>query len=378
MDHGGELIIDITDNIPNVCFRLGRNICQIMVRILLELRGRINDGIVQITCIYHNQQVIISIATTDKNNCLKGHLRTIVEIRKMFTSLQIPVSYRLENDIGLNFTFKIDYSNLTKDQKNHTLIGELFEKWLLLNSENAELRSIFYTYLRLLPEELKDLESSIMNFEYETIRQLTHKMQSFPGGFHMEEIYFKIKKIHQMVTKEPINKALLIAEYISLKALADELIKNENVKLPEVSIDQYGLTKNSGINHSNFPVLLADDNPLNCEMISYLLTRLNLPHKVVFDGQQVLSTLEQSDFAVLLIDFQMPVLDGPKTIKTIRAQKKFDALIIVGITTFEPSFNKQLYRTLGCDDFLFKPFTEKQLSNLIQQHIPVLERTFNH
>jgi CheY-like chemotaxis protein len=361
-----ELILNIADNIPDVYINSGGYICQALVRLLLELNKQTFNNIVQLTAIYHNQQVIVSISDAGKNSCLNSNFRPFVTIRKILKSLQIPTFYQLNSDSGILVKIEIDYSNLKHNLQHNSLFGPFFEKGDQQNEEEIELAQLLHNYLGALSKDIVDLENYIFNGDFDSVERLSHKMQGFPGGFQMYEIYHKIRHIHEIVVEEPIDNNSLIAEYISLKALSDELLNNKKIKSSPTDTYQNDPKNSECFESSDVKILVADDNPMNCELVCFFLDKLNLSYHVVSNGKEALERLEKHDYHVLLLDFQMPVLNGPDTIKIIRSQKKYDALIIVGLTTFEPSFDEDFYSKLGCNDFLFKPFTENQLNRLMQ------------
>lgn len=362
-----ELILNIVDHIPNVHSNSGRYICQALVRLLSTLSNLTQNYTVQLTVVYHHQQVIVSISGDGKNICSRDNLKPFVAIRKIFKTRQIPVSFQFNNENGVLINFELNYHDLKINRNNNVLWGIFPTNKDFENEENKELTQLFHKYLKVLSKEITDLEKLILKKDYNAVEHLLHKMQGFPGGFQMVALYQKIRSIHELVTEKSVDVDNLIADYLCLKSLTDELLETGDLEISSITPKPATTWHDHRPDNADVRILLADDNPMNCEMVSFYLDKLGLLYHVVSNGKEALEHLEKHDYLVLLLDFKMPVLSGPETIKIIRSQKKYDTLKVVGLTTFDASFNKNFYIKLGCNDFLFKPFTEAQLQCLMQK-----------
>ena len=70
----------------------------------------------------------------------------------------------------------------------------------------------------------------------------------------------------------------------------------------------------------NFKVLLAEDNKINQELIRLMVDKIGCQCDVAENGQVVLEMLSKKTYDLILMDCQMPVLDGYKTTQTLRQQ----------------------------------------------------------
>jgi PAS domain S-box-containing protein len=117
-------------------------------------------------------------------------------------------------------------------------------------------------------------------------------------------------------------------------------------------------------------VLLAEDNPVNRELAVALLG--NLGHKVNFaaDGYAVLAALEKAAFDVVLMDLQMPKLDGLETAREIRRREQASAvdgssgkrrLPIIAVTAHAMKADRELCMAAGMDGYVTKPIRRREL-----------------
>ena len=116
-------------------------------------------------------------------------------------------------------------------------------------------------------------------------------------------------------------------------------------------------------------VLVAEDNPVNQDVIESMLDALGCRCRVCADGIAVLDTLETDTFDLLLMDCQMPLMDGYATTRRIRAreQERGGRLVIVALTAHALEGDRAVALAAGMDDYLTKPFKLNQLSDLLRR-----------
>lgn len=122
-------------------------------------------------------------------------------------------------------------------------------------------------------------------------------------------------------------------------------------------------------------VLLAEDNRVNALVAEALLYRLNVEVDTVRDGKAALEALERETYGLVLLDVQMPVLDGLQTAAEIRRREEHEGaserIPIVALTASALPTDQQRCLDAGMDDFLAKPLTFASLSATLS---PWLER----
>ena len=124
-------------------------------------------------------------------------------------------------------------------------------------------------------------------------------------------------------------------------------------------------------------ILIAEDNMVNQRVIlSYLTKETEHYIKTALNGQEVLDHLDKDVFDLILMDIQMPIMDGITATKRIRSsQKKYANSKIIAITANAMEGDKEKYLNIGMNAYIPKPFTQDQLLIKIHQ---VLTRDTNH
>jgi CheY-like chemotaxis protein/nitrogen-specific signal transduction histidine kinase len=115
-------------------------------------------------------------------------------------------------------------------------------------------------------------------------------------------------------------------------------------------------------------VLLAEDNALNAMLISTMLTRWGHEVEIVGDGQDAVYAVVDSDFDLVLMDMQMPKMDGPDATRMIRSMGgPFLDLPIIGLSGDAMPEHRERYIEAGLDEFLTKPVEWSRLSEVIDR-----------
>lgn len=113
---------------------------------------------------------------------------------------------------------------------------------------------------------------------------------------------------------------------------------------------------------SNLKVLLVDDHPINRQVANLFLRPLNLRIVEAVNGVEALEALKREPFDIVLLDMHMPVMDGPTTIKEIRASDEaWSSVPVVALTADAMSGDKERYLGMGMNGYLSKPLAEREL-----------------
>jgi PAS domain S-box-containing protein len=113
--------------------------------------------------------------------------------------------------------------------------------------------------------------------------------------------------------------------------------------------------------HAGARVLLVDDDPVNQEVTHALLTRLGLAVEVVADGQQAVDRVREAEHALVLMDVQMPVMDGLEATRRIRRLPGRSALPVIAMTANAYAEDRELCLQAGMNDHVGKPVQPQRL-----------------
>ena len=116
-------------------------------------------------------------------------------------------------------------------------------------------------------------------------------------------------------------------------------------------------------------VLLAEDDPTNQLVAVGLLEVAGMQVDVAADGGEVLAMLERKDYEIILMDMQMPNIDGVTAARMIRQQEKFAELPIVAMTANAMRNHEEECLNAGMNDFVSKPFEPDRLFSVIHKWV---------
>jgi signal transduction histidine kinase/DNA-binding response OmpR family regulator/purine-cytosine permease-like protein/HPt (histidine-containing phosphotransfer) domain-containing protein len=134
----------------------------------------------------------------------------------------------------------------------------------------------------------------------------------------------------------------------------------------------------TGLNNLEFirgaKVLLVEDNEINQEVANELLGQAGLIVTIANNGQEGVETVMQSEFDCVLMDIQMPVMDGYTASRTIRKNERFDSLPILAMTANAMKGDRERCIEAGMNDHISKPINPDELFSALIKWIPAKER----
>lgn len=146
------------------------------------------------------------------------------------------------------------------------------------------------------------------------------------------------------------------------------------LKFPLLAEEDVSDTEDSGERHSfrqlrNTRVLLVEDNEINRELATEVLQRHQLVVDTASNGQEALEQLRKAQYDLVLMDIQMPVLDGYEATWAIRNQLKLGNLPIIALTASTSSYVREKCMRAGMDDYISKPIDIHKLMHKINHTI---------
>ncbi|MFD2934032.1 response regulator [Spirosoma flavum] len=116
-------------------------------------------------------------------------------------------------------------------------------------------------------------------------------------------------------------------------------------------------------------VLIAEDSSVIQNLARKILEFQNYDITAVKNGEQVLQILEKEDFNILLLDINMPLMDGMECVRRVRAlpEKEKASVPIVAITGNAKNYTEEEFKTAGFNDVLVKPLNFDRLVEVVNQ-----------
>ena len=118
----------------------------------------------------------------------------------------------------------------------------------------------------------------------------------------------------------------------------------------------------------NLDVLLAEDNPVNQKLAVHMLQRFGHRVRLVENGREVLEALEEEPFDVILMDIQMPEMDGVEATRRIREREAREGGFtpIVAMTAHAMVGDRERFLAAGMDDYVTKPISRDRLRSVLR------------
>jgi signal transduction histidine kinase/CheY-like chemotaxis protein len=117
-------------------------------------------------------------------------------------------------------------------------------------------------------------------------------------------------------------------------------------------------------------VLVAEDNPINQLVVRAMLERQGIKVTLVEDGARALAAIQERTFDLVLMDCQMPVMDGYEATRLIRAARRMGPRIpIVALTANAMAEDRQRCADAGMDGYMTKPITAAALYEVLNRHL---------
>ena len=120
-----------------------------------------------------------------------------------------------------------------------------------------------------------------------------------------------------------------------------------------------------------YRILAVDDVPASRLLLSKLLTGVGFAVKEARDGQQAIALWREWQPDLILMDMRMPVIDGYEATKIIKSEPGGAETIIIALTASAFEEERVVILSVGCDDFMRKPFKENELLEKIGQYLDV-------
>lgn len=117
-------------------------------------------------------------------------------------------------------------------------------------------------------------------------------------------------------------------------------------------------------------ILVAEDNPLNQEVASAILESFGCKVIVAANGEQAVDLAKSAEIDLILMDCQMPVVDGFEATRRIRCIAGMERLPIVALTAHAMKGDREQCLAAGMDDYLAKPFNSEQIAAILRRWLP--------
>ena len=117
------------------------------------------------------------------------------------------------------------------------------------------------------------------------------------------------------------------------------------------------------------PVLIVDDNVDNQELTRFLLEGAGFEVRLAGDAEAALTILETFRPKLILMDIQLPGMDGLELTRRLRQQPAFQDVTIVALSAYAMKSDKDNARAAGCDGYITKPIDTRTFVSAVRKYV---------
>jgi PAS domain S-box-containing protein len=410
-----ELLLNIEQGLPKTMFLDEIRMKQVLINLLGNAIKFTDEGEIELKVekIHSNEDYIrlrfsvsdtgIGIPLEKQKRIFDAFTQEDSSVSKRYggTGLGLTISNRILNYMGSNlsltseigkgstFFFEIDFKYLDYEVEQE----EMPINRVLIIDDNEKNRIILQDMLRY-----KNIDSVQASNGFEALHLLVEGEQfdMILVDYHMPilsgvETLSKIKELFESQGKEApfillhtssqehevlekinsYNNTYCLLKPVTAsqlyKTIQRVLFKNTNENLNSNGSTQ----QNAEVFYQKLNVLVADDNVVNRALNKRIMNKL-APNAVlveVTDGQDAVSECQDQHFDLILMDVQMPNMDGLQATKLIREMQDFKKVPIIGVTAGNIIGEKEKCLDAGMDDFLAKPIKQSDVLEMLKKYL---------
>jgi signal transduction histidine kinase/CheY-like chemotaxis protein len=300
---------------------------------------------------------------------------------------------------GSSFWFTLSFKKQPRQASSAiSAPPQLIGRRVLVLDHNAENREILQCYMnawKLIVETAEntlqalekfrsiDIENSI---EIVMLDQTTLTREGITlAGFHQSDAKLRetplilLSSLNEAQNQESISKIKVtsyLTKPVGRQQLFDCLMEVFTTVQPqEKPKPNIPAETKIAMSSSRSRVLLVEDNPVNQEVALGMLELLDYQVTVAENGLEALQIITQHSFDLVLMDCQMPEMDGYTTTETIRRHEQNSGsdqhLPIIALTANAMKEDRDRCLAVGMDEFLSKPFTQEQLLEVMTRWLSI-------
>jgi len=114
-------------------------------------------------------------------------------------------------------------------------------------------------------------------------------------------------------------------------------------------------------------ILIVDDNPTNLKLVTYLVKAAGYEVETAGDADQAMAAIAASRPALILMDLQLPGIDGLELTRRLKADPATRDIKIIAVTAYAMKGDEEKAIGAGCDGYVTKPIDTRALPTLIAQ-----------
>lgn len=116
-------------------------------------------------------------------------------------------------------------------------------------------------------------------------------------------------------------------------------------------------------------ILVVDDNPVNLKLMRILLTGAGHEVLTAADAEEAMQAIRESTPRLILMDVQLPGIDGLELTRRLKADPSTQNIKILGLTAYAMKGDRERILAAGCDGYISKPIDTRMLPGMIEAYL---------
>ncbi len=260
-----------------------------------------------------------------------------------------------ETEKNYNFIYYTHNNQNTITNKFNELdleikITDSYETSKQLILENIKIKKTLYFFDSHLKSDYEDF----IEFAKPYKNLVTIKLLALGEKFSQNEVF-------KHIIFKPIRTSLIeqfLEKQTNSKTLNENTLNSEELKINQ---------------RNKFKILIVDDDMINQTVASKLIAKFGYKSQCISDGIEAIEELENNNYDLILMDCNMPEMDGWEATKTIRSrtEKAYSKIPILALTADAMDFERRKSFNAGMNEIITKPFKSEQLIEQLDKFLEV-------
>ncbi|NDV25566.1 hybrid sensor histidine kinase/response regulator [Desulfovibrio sp. JC010] len=298
--------------------------------------------------------------------------------------------FRSKSEEGSTFFFTIT-SDIAAEPSpaEFKLPPELQNAPVLVADDNFAVRSVLVRYLKQFgfqPTSVPDAEKALQLIEEEKsapfkLLIIDLKLPGMNGDEASSQLRKKYNKDELpilMITATEMNTALeraqnaqinrMISKPLKQNTLFNSILETLGYEVPK----EYSYEPSKPVENEfrNYNLLLVEDNPINQQVAEQILLPTGIEIDAASNGKEAVKMVQEASYDIVLMDIQMPEMDGYEATDIIRNELGLTELPIIAMTAHAMRGDKERCLESGMDDYIPKPIDKELMIATIRSHLP--------
>ncbi len=309
--------------------------------------------------------------------------------KRIVDLMQGNIWFRSKQGEGSTFFFTIT-PNIASEPANTEFVlpDDLQGATVLVVDDNFAVRSVLVRYLKLFglkPVSAPDAEKAMElireneknQFKMVIIDLRLPGMDGDEASIEIRKSYSKEELPILMITSTELNTAIVKAQNAQINKMISKPLKHTTLFNAILDTLGYDIPKELAQEPSkpvknelnDYRLLLVEDNPINQKVAEQILLPTGISIDSASNGKEATRMVQETEYDIVLMDIQMPEMDGYEATAKIRTVLGMKELPIIAMTAHAMRGDKEKCLDAGMDDYIPKPIDKEHMINTIRAHL---------